>query len=224
MLFLRFVQSDDNDDSENDSDSDNNSDDNDDDDDDDDDENDDENDDSSTESPRPKKRRRLSTDASDTAAGCTLFVRNLPFEVEEADLVSLFRDFGKVHYVKLCRKRDRPDHFTGTAFVGLSAYAINSKKDFSFMGQFLMVGILVAFVAGIGSLVASLMGYHIQPLALAVSGAFAVLMCGMILWQTSAIIHGGETNYILATIGLYVAIYNMFTSLLHLLGFAAGED
>ena len=114
--------------------------------------------------------------------------------------------------------------FTGTAFVGLSAYAINSKKDFSFMGQFLMVGILVAFVAGIGSLVASLMGYHIQPLALAVSGAFAVLMCGMILWQTSAIIHGGETNYILATIGLYVAIYNMFTSLLHLLGFAAGED
>ena len=49
-------------------------------------------------------------------------------------------------------------------------------------------------------------------------------MCGMILWQTSAIIHGGETNYILATIGLYVAIYNMFTSLLHLLGFAAGED
>ena len=63
-----------------------------------------------------------------------------------------------------------------------------------------------------------------QPLALAISALFAVLMCGMILWQTSEIVNGGETNYILATIGLYVAIYNLFTSLLHLLGFAMGEE
>jgi modulator of FtsH protease len=113
---------------------------------------------------------------------------------------------------------------TGATFVGLSAYALKSGRDFSFMRQALMVGILVAFIAAMGMLVASLFGVHFQPLALAISAVFAVLMCGLILYQTSEIINGGETNYILATIGLYVAIYNLFTSLLHLLGFGLGED
>lgn len=113
---------------------------------------------------------------------------------------------------------------TGATFIGLSAFAIRSGKDFSFMGQALGAGILIAFLAAIGMLVASFFGFYFQPLALAISAAFAFLMAGMILYQTSEIIHGGETNYVLATISLYVAIYNLFTSLLHLLGFAAGED
>ncbi len=113
---------------------------------------------------------------------------------------------------------------TGLTFMGLSAYAVSSQKDFSFMRGFLVGGILIAFGLAIVSLVASLLGYHMQPLALAVSAMFTVLMCGMILYQTGEIVNGGETNYVLATIGLYVAIYNLFSSLLHLLGFAAGED
>lgn len=107
---------------------------------------------------------------------------------------------------------------TGGVFVGLSAYALVSRRNFSFMGGFLMAGILVAFLAALVSLGASLLGYPMPGLALAVSVMFAVLMSGMILWQTSEIIHGGETNYILATVSLYVAIYNLFTSLLHILG------
>lgn len=113
---------------------------------------------------------------------------------------------------------------TGLTFIGLSAYAVQSGRDFSFMRGFLVGGILIAFGLAIVSLVASLMGFHMQPLALAVSAMFSVLMCGMILYQTGEIVNGGETNYILATVGLYVAIYNLFTSLLHLLGFAMGED
>ncbi|TJY59338.1 Bax inhibitor-1/YccA family protein [Sinimarinibacterium sp. CAU 1509] len=113
---------------------------------------------------------------------------------------------------------------TGATFVGLSAYAIRTRKDFSFMRGMLFSGIMLAFVLSIGMLVASMFGLYLQPLALGISAMFALLMCGLILYQTSEIIHGGETNYILATVTLYVSIYNLFTSLLHLLGFAAGED
>lgn len=102
---------------------------------------------------------------------------------------------------------------TGITFVGLSAYAITSRKDFSFMGGFLIAGILVAFLCGLASLL-----FQMPALSLAVSAAFVMLMVGLILYQTSEIIHGGETNYIMATVTLYIAIYNMFTSLLHLLG------
>lgn len=112
---------------------------------------------------------------------------------------------------------------TGVVFVGLSAYALVSKRNFSFMGGFLMAGILIAFVAGLVSLGAAAFGYPMPGLALAVSAMFALLMCGLILWQTSEIIHGGETNYILATVSLYVAIYNLFTSLLHLLGYSSND-
>ena len=104
---------------------------------------------------------------------------------------------------------------TGVVFLGLSVYALTSRKDFSFMGGFLMVGILVAFLAGLGAIF-----FDMPGLALAVSVMFVLLMSGLILHETSNIIHGGETNYIMATVTLYVSIFNLFTSLLHLLGFA----
>lgn len=107
---------------------------------------------------------------------------------------------------------------TGVIFLGLSAYALTTRKDFSFMGGFLMVGILVAFLAGIGAAI-----FGLSTLSLVVSAMFVLLMSGLILYQTSAIIHGGETNYVLATISLYVSIYNLFLSLLHLLAAFAGE-
>ncbi|MDO9598791.1 MAG: Bax inhibitor-1/YccA family protein [Azoarcus sp.] len=103
---------------------------------------------------------------------------------------------------------------TAAIFLGLSAYALTSRKDFSFMGGFLMVGILVAFLAGLGAIF-----FQMPALSLAVSAMFVLLMSGLILYETSNIIHGGETNYVMATVTLYVSIYNLFTSLLHLLGF-----
>lgn len=112
---------------------------------------------------------------------------------------------------------------TGAAFTGLSAYVLVSRRDFGFMRSFLTTGILVAFIAGIVSLVAALVGYPMPALALTVSALFAFLMCGLILWQTSEIVNGGETNYVLATVSLYVSLYNLFTSLLHLLGAFMGE-
>jgi modulator of FtsH protease len=107
---------------------------------------------------------------------------------------------------------------TAVAFTALSAYAVKSGRRFSAMGGFLMVGILTAFVLGIVALVFSL-----PTLALAVSGLFVLLMAGLILYQTGEIVHGGETNYIHATVTLYVSIYNLFTSLLHLLGVASDD-
>ncbi len=102
---------------------------------------------------------------------------------------------------------------TAVTFVGLSAYAVKSGRDFSFMGGFLTVGILGAFVLGLIALF-----FQLPTLSLAVSGMFVLAMSGLILFETSNIIRGGETNYIAATVTLYVAIYNLFTSLLHLLG------
>ncbi|HEB81548.1 MAG TPA: Bax inhibitor-1/YccA family protein [Gammaproteobacteria bacterium] len=108
---------------------------------------------------------------------------------------------------------------TGVIFLGLSAYVLTTRKDFSFIGGFLFAGILVAFMAGIGALV-----FEVPALSLAVSAMFVLLMAGLILYETSNIIHGGESNYIMATVSLYVAIFNLFTSLLHLLGFMSGEE
>ncbi len=112
---------------------------------------------------------------------------------------------------------------TGAVFLGLSAYVLVTRRNFSFMGGFLMTGILVAFLAALVSVAAAAFGYPMPALSLAVSAMFALLMSGMILWQTSEIIHGGETNYVLATVSLYVAIYNLFTSLLQLLGFVSDD-
>ena len=108
---------------------------------------------------------------------------------------------------------------TAAIFVGLSAYALSTKKDFSFMGGFLMVGILLAFLAGLAAIF-----LEIPALSLTVSAAFVLLMSGLILYETSNIIHGGETNYVLATVTLFVSIFNLFTSLLQLLGFMNGND
>jgi modulator of FtsH protease len=108
---------------------------------------------------------------------------------------------------------------TGVIFLGLSGYALTTRKDFSFMRGFLLVGVLVAFLAGLGAIF-----FTIPALSLAVSAMFIVLMAGMILFQTSEIVHGGETNYIMATISLYVSIYNLFLSLLQLLGIFGGDD
>ena len=108
---------------------------------------------------------------------------------------------------------------TGAIFLGLSGYALTSRRDFSFMGGFLMVGILVAFLGGLGAVFLEMPG-----LSLAVSAMFVLLMAGLILYETSNIIHGGETNYIMATVTLYVSIFNLFTSLLHLLGAMGSQE
>ncbi len=107
---------------------------------------------------------------------------------------------------------------TGATFVGLSAYAIKSGRDFSFMGGFLTIGILGAFLLGLIAIF-----FNMPALSLAVSGMFVLAMGGLILFQTSEIVRGGETNYIMATVTLFVSIYNLFTSLLHILGVMGDE-
>jgi modulator of FtsH protease len=108
---------------------------------------------------------------------------------------------------------------TGVIFLGLSAYVLTTRKDFSFMAGFLFAGILVAFLAGLGAVI-----FNIPALSLAVSAMFVMLMSGLILYETSQIVHGGETNYIMATVTLYISIYNLFLSLLHLLGIFGGDE
>jgi modulator of FtsH protease len=108
---------------------------------------------------------------------------------------------------------------TASIFFGLSTYVRMTRKNFSFMGGFLFAGILTAFIAALGAFL-----FDMPSLALAVSAMFVLLMAGLILYETSNIIHGGETNYIMATVTLYVAIFNLFTSLLHLLGFMGADD
>jgi len=108
---------------------------------------------------------------------------------------------------------------TAISFLALSGYALVSRRDFSFMGSFLMVGIVVAFLAGLGAFF-----FELPGLALAVSAMFVLLMAGLILYETGNIINGGETNYVMATVTLYVAIYNLFTSLLHLLGAFGNQE
>lgn len=102
---------------------------------------------------------------------------------------------------------------TAAIFFGLSAYATISRKRFSYLGGFLSVGILVAFLVGLAAVF-----FQTPLLSLVVSGVFVLLMAALILYQTAEIIHGGETNYIMATVTLYVALYNLFTSLLQILG------
>jgi modulator of FtsH protease len=108
---------------------------------------------------------------------------------------------------------------TAVIFIGLSAYVSITQKDFSFMGSFLFAGILVAFLAGLGAIF-----FQIPMLSIVVSGMFVLLMSGLILYETSNIIQGGETNYIMATVTLFVALFNLFTSLLHLIGFLNSNE
>ncbi len=108
---------------------------------------------------------------------------------------------------------------TSVAFVGLSGYAVITRKDFSFLSGFLVVGFFVLMGAVLLGLFLDLSAF-----ALAISAGFAIFACAAILWQTSAIIHGGETNYIRATVSLYVSFYNLFLSLLHIFGAFSGDD
>lgn len=102
---------------------------------------------------------------------------------------------------------------TALIFFACSAYVLVTRKNLSFMTGFLMTGIIVAFVAAIANVF-----LQIQGLALAISSMFLFLSAGIIMWQTSEVIHGGERNYISATVTLYVMLFNLFTSLLSLLG------
>jgi modulator of FtsH protease len=108
---------------------------------------------------------------------------------------------------------------TALVFFGLSAYALSTRKDFSYMGGFLMVGLLVAVVAMIANIF-----LNIPALSLTISAAVVMIMSALILFDTSRIVNGGETNYIRATVSLYLSIYNLFIHLLSLLGAFGGDD
>ncbi|PLY11965.1 MAG: BAX inhibitor protein [Sedimenticola sp.] len=108
---------------------------------------------------------------------------------------------------------------TGIIFMGISGYALTTRKDFSFMGGFLVAGLLVVLVVMLANIFLSM-----PALSLALSAAVIMLMSGFILYDTSRMIHGGENNYILMTISLYMSIYNIFVHLLHLLGALSGDD
>ncbi len=107
---------------------------------------------------------------------------------------------------------------TGIIFLGLSGYALTSKRDFSFMGGFLFAGMMVVVLAMIGNIF-----LQMPALSMAVSAGIILLMSGFILFDTSRIVNGGETNYIMATYGLYLSIFNIFISLLQLLGIMSDE-
>ena len=108
---------------------------------------------------------------------------------------------------------------TGITFLALSAYVLKTRRDFRFMGGFLFAGMIIAILAGLAAIF-----MQIPALGLAVSAMVALLSAGLILYETSRIVNGGETNYVLATVGLYVSIFNLFTSLMSLFGFGAGDE
>ena len=107
---------------------------------------------------------------------------------------------------------------TGLIFFSLSGYTLITKKDFSFMAGFLTTGLWVVIGCILLMFVGGLFGWHVPGLHLAISAAVVILMSGFILFDTSRILHGGETNYIMATVSMYLSIYNIFQSLLILLG------
>ena len=112
---------------------------------------------------------------------------------------------------------------TGIIFLSLSGYALMSKKDFSFMGGFLIAGMWVVIGSMLLMFVGSFFGWYVSGLQLAISAAVVMLMSGFILFDTSRIINGGETNYIMATLAIYLDVYNVFTNLLALLGIVGGN-
>lgn len=108
---------------------------------------------------------------------------------------------------------------TGVIFLGLSGYALSTRKNFSFMAGFLMVGMFVVVLASLGNIF-----FHIPPMQLAISAAVIMLMAGFILYETSQLIHDPNANYIMATVSLYLSILNIFTSLLQILGIFGRDD
>lgn len=108
---------------------------------------------------------------------------------------------------------------TGAIFLGLSTYALTTRRNFNFMGGFLFVGLLVVLGASLLNIFLA-----VPALSLTISGVVVMIMSGFILYDTSRMVNGGETNYVLATVGLYLSILNLFTSLLHLLGMGSSDD
>ena len=108
---------------------------------------------------------------------------------------------------------------TGVIFLALSGYVLMTRKDFSFLAGFLFAGLIIVILAAIMA-----MFMNITGLSLIVNVAVLFLFSGFILFDTSRIIHGGEDNYIRATVGLYINIYNIFTALLHILMSFSGND
>ena len=108
---------------------------------------------------------------------------------------------------------------TGVTFLGLSAYAVTSRKDFSFMGGFLMIGLILVVVASLANIF-----FAIPALSLAISAVGVLVFSGLILYDTSRMVNGGETNYVMMTVSLYLNIYNLFLMLLHLTGALSGDD
>ena len=108
---------------------------------------------------------------------------------------------------------------TGATFVAMSIWGKVSRRDFSFMGGFLFAGMVIALIAGLGAVF-----LQMPALGLAVSAMVALLSAGMILFETSRIVNGGETNYVLATVSLYVSLFNLFTSLLSLFGIGGSDE
>jgi modulator of FtsH protease len=108
---------------------------------------------------------------------------------------------------------------TGATFLALSSYVMTTKRDFSFMGGFLFAGMVIALLAGLGAVF-----LQMPALGLAVSAMVALLSVGLILFELSRIVNGGETNYVLATVGLFLSMFNLFTSLMALFGMGGGDD
>ncbi|MCM0043671.1 MAG: Bax inhibitor-1/YccA family protein [Burkholderiaceae bacterium] len=108
---------------------------------------------------------------------------------------------------------------TGAIFLALSAWVLTTRRDFSWMGGMLFAGMIVAILAGLAAIF-----FEMPALALAVSAMVALLSAGLILFETSMIVNGGETNYVLATVSLFVSLFNLFTSLLHLFGFGGSSE
>ncbi len=102
---------------------------------------------------------------------------------------------------------------TGIIFLALSGYALTTRRDFSFMGGMLVVGMVLVLITALANIF-----MEIPALSLALSAAIILIMSGFILYDTSRIINGGERNYIMATVGLYLSLYNIFVNLLSLLG------
>ncbi|MGW8246924.1 MAG: Bax inhibitor-1/YccA family protein [Acidiferrobacterales bacterium] len=107
---------------------------------------------------------------------------------------------------------------TGIIFLALSAYALTTKRDFNFLGGFLFTGFLVVLLASLANIFLA-----IPALTLAISAAVIMIMSGFILFDTSRMVNGGETNYVVATVGLYLSIFNIFISLLNILGIARND-
>ncbi|MEM9256301.1 MAG: Bax inhibitor-1/YccA family protein [Pseudomonadota bacterium] len=108
---------------------------------------------------------------------------------------------------------------TGTLFLALSSYVLLTRRDFTFLGGFLLAGIIAGFIAALGAVF-----FDLPALSMTISAIFILLMAGLILYETSNIIQGGETNYIMATVTLYVALFNLLSSLMHLLGVFGSDE